>query len=264
MSKRTMDPWVWLALLLAAGFATATPADEDDEHSHRMHYSIMADFERELERDHAEEPGALGTSACSGGFAGGFPCQKVDLVTFLPNSSIGGGNGNDCWGWTDPLTGREYALHGRSNGLSFVDVTEPAAPVYLGTLPPHGSNSLWRDIKVHADHAFVVSQANGHGMQIFDLKQLRDVANPPVVFSETAHYDEFGSAHNLAVNEDTGYAYAVGTSTCSGGLHMIDVRKPILPTFAGCFSGDGYTHDAQCVIYHGQHTKYVGKEICVA
>jgi hypothetical protein len=77
---------------------------------------------------------AAGATPCSGGFAGVYPCHNVDLLAFLPLAAIGGGNGNDVWGWTDPVTGREYALMGRTTGTSFVDVTDPANPVYLGTL----------------------------------------------------------------------------------------------------------------------------------
>jgi len=32
----------------------------------------------------------------------------------------------------------------------------------------------------------------------------------------------------------------------------------------GCFSADGYTHDAQCVIYRGPDTAHAGKEVCFA
>jgi len=31
---------------------------------------------------------------------------------------------------------------------------------------------IWRDIKVYDDHAFIVSEAREHGMQVFDLTQL--------------------------------------------------------------------------------------------
>jgi choice-of-anchor B domain-containing protein len=75
------------------------------------------------------------------------------------------------------------------------------------------------------------------------------------------------------INEDTGFAYAVGNSgggPCGGGLHMIDVRDPRSPTFAGCYNdasiggflGAGYTHDAQCVLYDGPDERYSGREIC--
>lgn len=43
---------------------------------------------------------------------------------------------------------------------------------------------------------------------------------------------------------------------------MVDVKEPKNPKFVGCYAGDGYTHDAQCVIYHGPDKKYRGHEIC--
>lgn len=201
-------------------------------------------------------------AVCSKGMAGAYPCHDVDLLAFLPHADIGGGSGNDIWGWTDPVTGREYALVGRSTGTAFVDVSAPRQPVYLGTLPPRTAASTWRDIKVFSDHAFIVSEAANHGMQVFDLTQLRRVTSPPVTFTDTAHYAGFGSAHNLAINSRTGFAYAVGTRTCEGGLHAVDVRAPASPRAAGCFSLDGYTHDAQCVVYSGPDTFYQDHEVC--
>ncbi len=208
------------------------------------------------------EQGPMTTISCVNGMAAEFPCQNVDLLSFLPLSAIGGGTGNDIWGWTDPQTGKEYALMGRSTGTSFVDISDPENPLYLGNLPPQTMASLWRDIKVYANHAFIVSEAPAHGIQVFDLTQLRNVPSPPATFSATAHYPGFGSAHNIVVNEESGYAYGVGTNTCDGGLHMVNIQDPIHPTYAGCFSADGYTHDAQCVNYHGPDPDHQDKEIC--
>jgi len=216
---------------------------------------------------------------CDNGVAGTFGCSNVDLVGFLALKDIGGGRGvhmNDIWGWTDPDTGKEYVLAGRTDGTAFVDITDPFHPIYLGDLPLHAGAhpSAWRDIKVYKDYAFVVSDGSGpHGMQVFDLKQLRHVESPPVHFEETAHYDKINSAHNIVIDEETGFAFAVGSSmggeTCGGGLHMINIQDPIHPAFAGCFShtgtgrqGTGYTHDAQCVVYHGPDTEHHGQEIC--
>ncbi|WP_457652297.1 choice-of-anchor B family protein [Rhodocaloribacter sp.] len=220
-----------------------------------------------------------GRVTCEEGKADAFGCKDVDLLSFLPVQSIGGGRGvrtNDLWGWTDPETGREYALVGLTDAASFIDVTDPNHPVYLGILPMHegARGSVWRDVKVYKDHAFIVSDGAGpHGMQVFDLTRLRDVENPPVVFHETAHYDKINSAHNVVINEDPGFAYVVGASmggeTCGGGLHMVDIRDPEHPAFAGCFGhtgtgrrGTGYTHDAQCVVYAGPDAEHRGKEIC--
>ena len=213
------------------------------------------------DRESVENLQPLGFTECIGGMAGPYPCDNIDLLSFMPLASIGGGSGNDIWGWTG-CGNRHFALMGRTTGTSFVEITDPVNPVYLGSLPPQTGSSIWRDIKTYNDYAFIVSEAGGHGMQIFDLTQLCNVPSPPVTFSNTAHYNGFGNAHNIVINEDSGYAYGVGTSTCSGGLHMIDIQNPLSPVNAGCFSSDGYTHDAQCIIYHGSDTEHDGKEIC--
>ncbi len=204
-------------------------------------------------------------TVCDGGSADIFPCQDVDLLAHVPLSAIGGGSGNDLWGWADPTTGKEYALVGRSNGTAFVDISDLENPVYLGNLPTHSVSSTWRDIKVYADHAYIVADfADAHGMQIFDLTQLRGLSGPPQTFTETAHYDGFDRAHNIVINESSGFGYAVGGDTCNGGLHILDLSNPTSPSFSGCAGSDGYTHDAQCVTYAGPDATYAGSELCFA
>ena len=206
---------------------------------------------------------AMSNTPCVGGMAGPFPCRNINLASFLPLSDIGGGTVNDLWGWTDPSTGKEYAIVGRSSGTAFVDLSDPYHPVYLGNLPTHSVDSIWRGIKVYANHAFIVSEADNHGMQVFNLTRLRNVISPPVTFTEDAHYDGFRRAHTIALNEETGFAYAAGSrDTCQGGLHMVDVHNPVAPVFAGCVDQDGYTHETQCVRYHGPDATYQGHEIC--
>lgn len=206
--------------------------------------------------------GVSAQSPCIDGLAGGlYPCENVDLLNFMPTATIGGGNTNDIWGWTDPLDGREYALVGRTSGTSFVDISDPVNPVYLGNLPKPTNNSTWRDIKVYNDFAFIVSEATGSGMQVFDLTRLRDVVNPPVTFTSDAFYDTFSRAHNIAINEETGYAYVVGSNTFSGGLHIVNIQDPLNPVLAGDYALDGYTHDTQVVVYHGPDLDYAGLQI---
>lgn len=201
---------------------------------------------------------------CIDGFAGMYPCEGIHQYAFMPADEMGGGVINDNWGWVSSETGREYAIQARSSGTSFIDITDPANPVYLGNLPTHDFEILWRDVKVYSNHAFIVAESGGHGMQVFDLTQLDAVVNPPVDFSETAHYPLFGNAHNVAINEESGYAYAVGTNTYSGGLHFINIQDPQFPVAAGGFEADGYTHDVQVVNYDGFDANYVGREMAFA
>ncbi|MDC8000999.1 choice-of-anchor B family protein [Aequorivita todarodis] len=204
---------------------------------------------------------AFAQTPCVNGMAGQYPCNGLDLMSRITLSTFGTDRGNDSWGWTDPQDGTEYAIMGLGNGTAFVDISDPVNPVYLGKLPTHTDSSTWRDIKVYNNYAFIVSEASGHGMQVFDLTRLRSVSNAPEIFTEDAHYNGFGHCHNIVINEETGFAYAVGTSTYGGGPHFVNIQNPLNPVAAGGFSGDNYCHDAQVVIYDGPDTDYTGREI---
>lgn len=295
MSLPTAVSPLRLALLVLAALAvTAVPAAghstvPDQHKAQLMPPSSLGPFDPSLSM-------AGPTSRkCQNGVAGVFPCKNVDLESFVPLPTLGGATGNDIWGWTDPQTGREYAIMGTSTSTGFVDVTDPGNPVLVGTLPTRGTPDLvlWRDIKVDGDFAFIVSEISRSGMQVFDLRRLRG-RTTPTVFTADAVYDKFSHAHNISINTETDVAYAVGVADstgasripgeaaasedCSngdqnGGLHMIDIKDPLKPVFLGCAlvnDADGnratasrnYAHDVECVIYDGPDKDYTGREIC--
>ena len=225
-------------------------------------------------------PDALGAvfgeeRRCTEGAVESFDCNDIELLAYIPISlltapeSARGIRANDNWGWTDSETGREYALVGRNDGTSFIDITDPTNPMLIGDLPKTSNtprSQLWRDIKTYGDHAFIVADGAGaHGMQVFDLTRLRDVLDPPVVFDPDLLYRGDGlnvveSSHNVIINEETGFAYL--TSRGCAGMHMVDISEPMEPTFVGC-SEPGGTHDAQCIVYRGPDESYRGQEICL-
>ncbi|WP_397444733.1 choice-of-anchor B family protein [Polaribacter sp. R77954] len=207
---------------------------------------------------------------CDNGFAGAFPCNKYDLLLHisLEDLDLSESNplsleGNDSWGWTDQTTNHEYAIIGLNNGVAFVDITDTDHPVHVGNLQTRTVNSIWRDIKVYNNHAFIVSEANNHGMQVLDLTKLRDTTNSPKFFTADAEFTAFGKAHNIVINENSGYAYAVGTNLSGGGPIFINIQDPKLPVLEGSFSEGGYSHDAQVVNYNGPDADYKGKEILI-
>ncbi|PAU95297.1 hypothetical protein CK503_03635 [Aliifodinibius salipaludis] len=232
---------------------------------------------------------------CVDGLSNGmYECNNIDLVAMVTPENLlaeplsDGQALNDIWGWTDPETGTEYALVGLVGGVTFVDLSTASDPQVVGKLEEsesasgssgktrkraevmHEDKSSWRDFKVYQNHLYVVSDGQFHGMQVFDLTRLREVENAPVMFREDYHYDGFENAHNIAINKKTGYGYVVGSDTYGGGLHIIDLKSPFDPQFAGFHSDStvgfdftGYVHDTQCVVYDGPDTNYHGDEICI-
>jgi choice-of-anchor B domain-containing protein len=209
--------------------------------------------------------------ACVEGTAGGYPCRNIALSSFTNFAGLGttaGASGNDIWGWHDG--NEDYAIMGCTTGTSFIRITDPENVEVLGFLPTETSSSTWRDMKVVNDHAFIVSEAAGHGMQIFDLTRLRGLsADSSRRFTRDAHYSGVGNSHNIASNPETNTVFIIGATrtgngitTCSGGIHMIDVSDPKNPVFDGCYATDGYSHDIECVIYRGPDSRYTGNEIC--
>lgn len=201
---------------------------------------------------------------CENGLAGVYPCNGYDLLLHLDLSFFNAVEANDSWGWTDATTNKEYVILGLKGGTAFIDISNTDDPVYLGKLPTRTVSSSWRDIKVYNNHAFIVSEAANHGMQVFDLQKLRDTNNLPKTYTADAVLTEFGNAHNIIINEESGYAYVVGfRGSYNGGPIFININNPKQPVIEGGFSDGGYSHDAQVVTYNGPDLDYVGKEILI-
>jgi choice-of-anchor B domain-containing protein len=205
-----------------------------------------------------------------------FKCSNIDFFDFKNHKDLGSstGEGSSSWGWTSD-TGREFVVIAQADGAAFAEITSAGKLVYLGRLPKYTStsNSIWREIRGFKNYIVFGSEASRHGVQIFDWRKLLTIdPAKPVTFSNTADLTGYfnglpsGSTHNIVVNEEKNYAVAVGavprTGSCQSGLIFIDLSNPAKPTSPGCASGDGYVHDAQCIVYRGPDTRYNGKEVC--
>jgi len=192
---------------------------------------------------------SAGPNSCIGGMAGDFACSGLSLRKRVPTDALGGGDGNDIWGWADAITGNEYALVGLSTGTAFVDVTDSESPVFLGHLATNTVESPWRDIKVYSDYAFIVADAAGaHGMQVFDLARLRGIASPQTFIADAVYSDFHGIG--CKVSQEDGTFRVRHVDKCCPGA-----QPP------GCLE-DADTHDTQCVVYQGPDTDYTGQEVC--
>lgn len=204
---------------------------------------------------------------CTEGTAGPYPCNNYDLMSNLNTTALSGNNfgeGSDIWGWTDPMTSKEYAIVGMTNTTAFVDISDPENPILLGRLGSHnGRTSPWRDMKVYKNFVFIVADNVGsHGMQVFDLTRLRNVTNIQDFEADT-RLTGVNSCHNIVINESEAMAYLVGCNTFSGGPTFVDISNPLNPIILGGYSATGYSHDAQVVTYNGPDSDYTGREIYV-
>lgn len=233
--------------------------------------------------DEARAAGLFGGSAlypkvtkpvpCKKGKAGEYQCNNVNLLSFLSHEDLQSASmtGNDIWGWTSK-NGREFGIVGQTDGVAFVEVKKNGQLVYLGRLDTQTEVVSWRDIKVIKDYAYIGSEANGHGIQIFDLKKLLNIKKPKVFSKEKdiTLFTGVGATHNIVAHPEVDMIYGVGgrsganarNTTCAGGFFMVDVKNPEKPVSPGCVGQDGYVHDAQCVIYKGPSRKYRNREIC--
>uniref|UniRef100_A0A7S0TD29 Uncharacterized protein n=1 Tax=Pseudo-nitzschia delicatissima TaxID=44447 RepID=A0A7S0TD29_9STRA len=228
---------------------------------------------------------ANAATRCSGGFAAGYPCKNVDLIAHKPlndfvatTSNRNPRGANDVWGWTS-IGGREFIIWGVREGMFFFEVfsTNNSNPlVLLGFLPATSGAGWQHDMKVIGEYAYIGAEGQGHGMQIFDMRRLLNVnpnsdcvssmycqkLSPDRVYRGSSIYEPIGNSHNIVANEDSKYIYVVGSQSCNGGLHVVDVWNPLNPIMVACYGKGGYVHDAQCVNYKGPDSRYQNKEIC--
>ena len=161
-----------------------------------------------------------------------FSQTNIDLVGTLNSyPSIGY---SDIWGYVDGQ-GIEYALLGTRHGTSIVRLDNPANPVEVAFIP--GPQSIWRDIKVHGEYAYTITEqtGSGKGLQIIDLS---DLPNSATLVNTIDTW--FTRAHNIFI--DDGYAYVIGGSG-SGGMHILDLSNPVNPTETAYYTASGYIHD---------------------
>lgn len=283
MKIRPLAAFIGAAALAAAAFAPAVTSPAPTDGPGDGLAGAFAAGQVDLESDVA--PGDLNaagvpfgvTVPCTAGFAGPFPCENVDLASYVPLAELGGGAGSDSWGWTDDMDtpddtsdDRDIALYGTTFGLTYIDVTDPNVPLVLGrtTITP-GAGILWRDVKVNDGHAYFVSEEGDFGVKVIDLTELRDVvapsfANEIPVAGEWMD-DDGGNAHNIWVNEATDRAYVLGTGSTGDqdeggrGQAILDLSDPANPEEIGMIDFFGYTHDMECVIYTGPDADYNGE-----
>lgn len=173
------------------------------------------------------------------------PAQDFNLVSRSTMDFSGQTLANIC-GYTQ--NGREYALLGGSLGMIVVDITDPDNPVNIVQIPapegPENSGSLWKEIKVYQNYAYLTTEAGG-GLQIINLSNLPN--NNLVYHSYTgdgAIDGQLNSIHALHIDVTAGFVYLHGSNLFDGAPVVLDLNNdPYNPTYAGVYDQLGYVHD---------------------
>lgn len=200
-----------------------------------------------------------------------FRCSNLDLQDFKTHAWLGGskGSGSGSWGWTSS-DGREFGAIGQEDGTAFIEISKAGRITYRGRLPQQTATSRWREIRRVGNYFIIGSEAENHGVQIFDARKLLSVTRPKT-FSTTSDISLFkglpsGRCHNVVSFEERNFAAAVGAESrwdkCKSGLIFIDLSDPANPTSPGCAPDDWYVQDAECLVYRGPDKRYDGRDIC--
>lgn len=161
--------------------------------------------------------------------------------SYYPNQA------NDIWGYVSP-DGIEYALVGTMSGFSVVSLADPANPVEMFFI--EGTYSVWRDIKVWNNYAYVVSDGTSEGLLIVDLSDMSGETYTYTTLDNNEDY-MFTKAHNIFIDE-FGKGYAFGGNVVAGGsqndgalifdVTQTDLSTNTLPTNLGHVD-QFYLHD---------------------
>jgi choice-of-anchor B domain-containing protein len=202
-------------------------------------------------------PGWRRTSPVNGGGqtlgSGGFASNGVTLLAWLPMAELdGSANGSSCWGYTSP-SGREYGIIGTEGGTCFVEITNPTHPQVIGYID--GPNSLWRDVKVYQNYAYLVSEG-GNGIQVVSMA---NIDSGTVTLVNTITSGGSTATHTVALDETSGYLYRSGGSGL--GIRAYNLATPNAPVYSGSWS-TRYVHE--CEVFTYTSGPYAGKQIAFA
>jgi len=148
------------------------------------------------------------------------------------------------WGYVAP-DGKEYAILGGALGTSFFNISDSANiyevdffPTTINfTNPDQGV--LWKEMKVYSHYAYVVSEADTSGVEIYDLQYLPDT----VIY--VRKYTAPGHRSTHSISQEGHYLYLNGSNASFGqGIAVLDLADPVNPVLRGKWN-TRYVHDCR-------------------
>ncbi len=168
---------------------------------------------------------------------------NIELVGHLSYQSLRNSQISNLWGYTDEA-GNEYAIvgvnggGGQPGGVSVVSLADPANPQEVFFHP--GLTSIWREVKVWGDHAYITTEAPSGGITIVDLSPLPESTDLTATVWQAPGWT---TSHSLFIDEN-GRLYIHGANRGNGGVIMYDLTQdPWNPVEVGTFD-TWYCHDS--------------------
>jgi len=148
------------------------------------------------------------------------------------------------WSYVAP-DGKEYAILGGSLGTSFFNISD-SANIYEVDFFPTTINFanpdqgvIWKEMKVYSHYAYVVSEADTSGVEIYDLQYLPDT----IVFVKKFMPPGHRSTHSIS--QEGHYLYLNGSNASFGqGIVVLDLIDPVNPVLRGKWN-TRYVHDSR-------------------
>jgi choice-of-anchor B domain-containing protein len=214
---------------------------------------------------------------CVQGMSGQFPCRNLSFLSQIPLAQFSSRpvSAANVWGFVDLNDNREYAVVGLNNGTAIVEVTDPANPREVVTIP--GNSSLWREVKVYQAfdanasrwraYAYVTTEAANSGLQTIDMSGLPATATlAPTSYNTSSQHTLYVSnidySTNTALPGATSRLYLAGVKPTFGGWDAYSLANPSGPQYLGK-SYLGYTHDStSLLVTDSRAMQACGRAVC--
>lgn len=137
---------------------------------------------------------------------------------------------NDVWGTV--VNGLEIAIVGSTEGVHFIDVTDPTNPTELAFVEGKavGVNLVHRDYHSYNGFLYTVADEGPSSLQIIDMNNLPNSVE--VIYDST---DLLIQSHNVFIDTTNQILYA-----CNGNgfeLQLIDIADPANPVSLASYNG---------------------------
>lgn len=164
---------------------------------------------------------------------------NMQLLGHLNYQTLHNSGCSNLWGYTDEQ-GNEYAIVGANKGTSIVNINNPNNLTEVYFLPD--SNSVWREVRVWGDYAYISTEANA-GLRIIDLSPLPQSNNLTFTTFFGPPGNQWQTVHSLNIDEN-GILYIHGANRGNKGTFMYDLNSnPTNPPEVGVYDAY-YTHDS--------------------